>query len=175
MGTRRKRIGVSGKGLETTPRQISSARGNRTRDGAPDHARGARSANHDDGLEKETREKSRGKKPDSAGEYENAGIYGITLYFGKRKSGKSSRMGAALRQVSRLLMFDGRGASPLSQNFFAKFGFEKTFHQPGPLREFLRSHLDQPFRVLYQPFVAPPTSLDDHAPGLARHFAAVTQ
>jgi hypothetical protein len=84
-------------------------------------------------------------------------------------------MGSLLGTVKRLLLFDGRGASALSQNFFAKFGFDHVFHQPGPLREFLRSHLDQPFRVLYQPCIAPPTSLEDHAPGLEEHFAAVTQ
>jgi hypothetical protein len=115
------------------------------------------------------------KAADTAGEYENGGLYGITLYFGKRKSGKSSRMGSALGQVDRLLLFDGRGASPLSENFFEKFGFERTFRQPGELRAFLRSHLTEPFRVLYQPSIDPPTSLEDHAPGLSSHFAAVTQ
>lgn len=86
-------------------------------------------------------------------------------------------MGRFLETVDRLVLFDGRGASPLSQNFFSKFNFERTFTQPGELREFLRSHLDQPFRVLYQPSVAPPVSLDDrdHASGLKKHFAAVTQ
>lgn len=86
-------------------------------------------------------------------------------------------MGSFLGQVDRLVLFDGRGASPLSQNFFAKFNFERTFNQPGELREFLRSRLDQPFRVLYQPSVAPPLSLEDRdqASGLKKHFAAVTQ
>jgi hypothetical protein len=87
-------------------------------------------------------------------------------------------MGSSLGQVTRLLLFDARGASPLSQNFFNKFHFDKTFHQPGPLREFLRSNLDKPFRVLYQPVVAPPSAMDDdepkHTPALMRHFNAVT-
>lgn len=84
-------------------------------------------------------------------------------------------MGRDVGAVDRLLLFDGRGASPDSQHFFDKFGFEQTFQQPGPLREFLRSRLDLPFRVLYQPAVAPPLSLDEPAPGLQMHFAAVTQ
>jgi len=86
-------------------------------------------------------------------------------------------MGSFLSCVTRLVLFDGRGASPLSQNFFAKFGFEHTFNQPGQLKEFLRSRLGQPFRVLYQPLVAPPLSLEDsdQASGLKKHFAAVTQ
>lgn len=84
-------------------------------------------------------------------------------------------MGCDLGKVSRLLLFDGRGASPHSQHFFDKFGFEQTFQQPGALREFLRSRLGSPFRVLYQPSVAPPLSLEEPAPGLDRHFAAVTQ
>lgn len=88
-------------------------------------------------------------------------------------------MGRVLSRVTRLVLFDGRGASPLSRNFFAKFGFERTFNQPGQLKEFLRSHLGQPFRVLYQPDVAPPTSLEDtdreQNKQLRMHFAAVTQ
>jgi hypothetical protein len=84
-------------------------------------------------------------------------------------------MGTVCSSVRRLVLIDLRGASPLARNFFDCFGFEKTFHQPGELRAFLRSHLDSNFRVLYQPEIDPPTSLDDHAPGLAAHFAAVTQ
>lgn len=84
-------------------------------------------------------------------------------------------MGDLTRSANRLILFDGRGASPFSANFFDKFGFDATFTQPGQLREFVRSHLDQPFRVLYQPSIAPPISLDEHAPGLQQHFAAVTQ
>ena len=86
-------------------------------------------------------------------------------------------MGRLLQAVTRLVLFDGRGASPLSQNFFSKFGFDHTFTQPGQLRAFLRAHLGESFRVLYQPSVAPPISLDDcdHASGLKKHFAAVTQ
>jgi hypothetical protein len=84
-------------------------------------------------------------------------------------------MGSLFAPVKRLLLFDGRGASPHSQDFFEKFNFERTFQQPGALRDFIRSRLGLPFRVLYQPLVAPPVSLEDHAPGLSKHFAAVTQ
>jgi len=84
-------------------------------------------------------------------------------------------MGDFTRQADRLILFDGRGAGPYSQNFFDRFGFDRTFNQPGELRDFLRAHLSSPFRVLYQPTIAPPTSPEDHAPGLETHFAAVTQ
>src|SRR5260370_24281597 len=168
MGDRRRRRRASGKGVEAPARQISSTRRDGTGHGAAREYGDRRAAGADDGLGKR-------KKADTAGEYEDGGIYGITCFFGKRKSGKSSRMGSLLGAVKRLLLFDGRGASALSQNFFAKFGFDHVFHQPGPLREFLRSHLGQPFRVLYQPCMSPPTSLEDHAPGLGEHFAAVTQ
>jgi hypothetical protein len=83
-------------------------------------------------------------------------------------------MGRLSRGVSRLILFDGRGASPSSRNFFAQFGFDAVFNQPGPLRVYLRAHLNSPFRILYQPIVLPP-ALDQPAPGLAEHFAAVTQ
>lgn len=84
-------------------------------------------------------------------------------------------MGTVCRLARRLIFFDGRGASPLSKNFFDKFGFEATFEQPGELKKFLCTHLNSSFRVLYQPRIDPPKSLDDHAPGLDQHFAAVTQ
>lgn len=84
-------------------------------------------------------------------------------------------MGSLLRKCSRLIFIDLRGASPLAENFFDRFGFDATFHQPGELRAFLRAHLRSGFRVLYQPAMDPPVSLADHAPGLAAHFDAVTQ
>src|ERR1700732_1396257 len=116
MGDRRRRSTTAGKNLETAPRQISSPR----RYGAGNvFARDSRdrgAAGDDDGLGKR-------KKADTAGEYEDGGIYGITCFLGKRKSGKSSRMGSLLAPVKRLLLFDGRGASPHSQNFFEKFNF----------------------------------------------------
>ena len=84
-------------------------------------------------------------------------------------------MGTVCRLARRLILFDGRGASPLAQNFFEQFRFQETFHQPGELRAFLREHLNSDFRALYQPMIEPPKSLDDHAPGISAHFDAVTQ
>lgn len=129
-------------------------------------------AGTDDRLEK--RKKA---EPDTAGEYEDGGVWGIECYFGKRKSGKTTRMGIASRSVKRLLWFDGRGDH--SANL--QKGFEHTFHQPGPLREFLRSRLTQPFRVIYQPILPPPpppvykNGVLQRSPDLlGLHFAAVT-
>jgi hypothetical protein len=74
-----------------------------------------------------------------------------------------------------LILFDARGANRHSENFWAAFGFDAVFHQPGELREFLRAHLRGPFRALYQPVVLPPKILGERAPGLGDHFAAVCQ
>lgn len=87
-------------------------------------------------------------------------------------------MGGVLRPVTRLLLFDARGASALCQNFFHRFGFDHVFTQPGELRAFLRDHLNQPFRVLYQPAISPPVWNESQigpAPTLQTHFNAVTQ
>jgi hypothetical protein len=141
-----------------------------------------RSTRDADGLVEKPEAKKTGSAIDSAGEYEDGGIWGIECYFGKRKSGKSTRLGVASRSVKRLLLIDLRGASPESQNFFDRFGFERTFQQPGPLREFLRSRIDQPFRVLYQPVLPPPAPPKYDNKGklirppdlLGLHFAAVS-
>src|SRR6266446_4604180 len=109
MGDRRRRSQAGGKSVEAPARQISSTRRNGTGNGTARDSRDRGAAGNDDGLGKR-------KKADTAGEYEDGGIYGITCFFGKRKSGKSSRMGSLLRTVKRLLLFDGRGASALSQN-----------------------------------------------------------
>jgi hypothetical protein len=91
-------------------------------------------------------------------------------------------MGLTSRRVKRLLWFDGRGADRESENSLQRLGFEHRFHQPGPLREFLRSRLNQPFRVIYQPILPPPPPPTYKSNGvlqrptdwLGLHFAAVT-
>lgn len=85
-------------------------------------------------------------------------------------------MGSVLRKSKRLIFFDGRGASELARHLFDQFGFDQTFHQPGQLKAFLRTHLNSPFRVLYQPMLTPPAWNDgnpDHNAGLTQHFNAV--
>src|SRR5664279_1123171 len=139
MGDRRRRNSRSGAGVETRARSLPSHGRNGTRlRAAGDRGNLGAAA---DGNRLGSGEKRKPKKADTAGEYENGGVWGITCFLGKRKSGKSSRMGRLLQAVTRLVLFDGRGASPLSQNFFSKFGFDHTFTQPGQLRAFLRAHL----------------------------------
>lgn len=90
-------------------------------------------------------------------------------------------MGRDVRRVTRLLWFDGRGADRDGSSTLQSIGFDAVFHQPGPLRDFLRSHLDKPFRILYQPLIPPPPppqyvnhKLVPARPYLQMHFAAVT-
>jgi hypothetical protein len=87
-------------------------------------------------------------------------------------------MGSVLQPVTRLVLFDARGASPHCQNFFERFNFNHVCRQPGELRSFLRENLAAPFRVLYQPDISPPAWDDgkiDSGNDLQKHFNAVTQ
>ena len=157
--------------METDPRQVSSGDGIDL--GGADHrdGRDRRRAGIDNRLEKTQR-----RKASTEGEYEDGGLFGITVELGKRGSGKSTRMGTVCRIAKRLIFFDGRGASALSRNFFDQFRFDATVHQPGELKAFLRTHLNSGFRVLYQPLLTAPAwnaGEPDHSADLIGHFNAV--
>jgi len=134
------------------------------------HRGGGGAARHVHRLEKHAEE--------TDGEYLDGGLYGITVFTGKRRSGKTRRLGSACATVRRLVWFDGRGAVGPGETESAT-RFDVLCEQPGELRSFLRAHLAGPFRVLYRPRLLPPVGLvltarkpDD---SLAQHFAAVTQ